>query len=142
MGAVMMIALIERGMTLARLWCFHEDRGGKVSTRDYNIIKFLIIYQMASYIWFANIFAVQPNDMVTARLHTVPYTNVKLALASAAWTTLHSAYHHDMYANYSLSDFQWTVLRTYTIALTLCALPAGCKIFGRFGSASRRPCLI
>jgi hypothetical protein len=60
--------------------------------------------------------------VATARLHTLPYTNLKLALASAFWTTLYSAKRHDAYAHYSISSIEWRALRAYRVAMTcLCA---------------------
>ena len=40
-----MFALVERAFTLARLWVEHEDRGGKVSTREFSVLKVAILYQ-------------------------------------------------------------------------------------------------
>lgn len=80
------VMVVERFCALVGVWLSHVAK--HISRAEYAIVTLAIFYQILSFWFFSTIFAVQPHDLHTLRIHTVPYTNLVLSLAVMAMTNI------------------------------------------------------
>lgn len=78
------VYVVERTAALTRLWLCCEHR--HIASWEFQLIRFLIVYQIFSGWFFSTIFAVQPHDLHTLRIHTIPFTNLIVSLSVMAMT--------------------------------------------------------
>lgn len=85
-SAALTVMVAERIAEWTRIWLAKEQK--LLSKCSCCVLRCCIAYQILSLFLFSVIFAVHPHDLMSARIHTVPYLNLIVAVSLMSITNM------------------------------------------------------